>query len=116
MSTTSAYSSNKLSQVIKNETPHFITKSYVKARFDYDRYKVEYHIYWYNSKNPMFKDSPRYKFLSYKLMNKKELKYFEDILEEYTEMVNNKYGIVWENKKLGFDKTLVKNNQIRLDV
>jgi hypothetical protein len=116
MSTTSAYSSNKLSQVIKNETPHFITKSFVKPRFDYDRHKTEYHIYWYNSKNPMFKDSPRYKYLSYKIMNKREKKYFEDILEQYTEVANNKYGKVWENKKLGFDKTLVKNNQIRLDI
>ena len=78
MSTTSAYSSNKLSQVIKNETPHFITKSFVKPRFDYDRHKTEYHIYWYNLKNPMFKDSPRYKYLSYKVMNKKERKYFEE--------------------------------------
>jgi hypothetical protein len=49
-------------------------------------------------------------------MNKKERKYFEDILEQYTEVTNNKYGKVWENKKLGFDKTLVKNNQIRLDI
>jgi hypothetical protein len=49
-------------------------------------------------------------------MNKKELKYFEDIINEYTQVTNNKYGIVWENKKLGFDKTLVKNNQIRLNV
>ena len=116
MSTTSAYSSNKLSQVIKNETPHFITKSFVKPRFDYDRHKTEYHIYWYNSKNPMFKDTPRYKYLSYKIMNKREKKYFEDILEQYTEVANNQYGKVWENKKLGFDKTLVKNNQIRLDI
>ena len=116
MSTTSAYSSNKLSQVIKNETPHFITKSFVKPKFDYDRHKTEYHIYWYNSKNPIFKDSPRYKFLSYKIMNKKERKYFEDILEQYTEVTNNKYGKVWENKKQGNDKTLVKNKQIRLDI
>jgi hypothetical protein len=49
-------------------------------------------------------------------MNKKERKYFKSILDEYKEVINNRDGIIWENKKLGFDKTLVVYNQLRLDI
>jgi hypothetical protein len=56
MSTTSAYSSNKLKQVIDNKTDHFITKSYVFAAFEHERRKSEYHLYWYNAKKGIYND------------------------------------------------------------
>jgi hypothetical protein len=46
--------------------------------------------------------------MSCKMLNKKEMKLFLSVLNEYHQAVNNKYGIVWENKKLGLDKDLVK--------
>jgi hypothetical protein len=42
-------------------------------------------------------------------MNKKELKYFNLILDQYDVKVSGEDGLVWENKKLGLDKDLVRN-------
>jgi hypothetical protein len=47
-------------------------------------------------------------------MNKKELKYFKSKINDYEVKKDNRYGVVWENKKLGFDKTLVLINQLSL--
>jgi hypothetical protein len=41
------------------------------------------------------------------MLNKKEMRLFLSILDDYHQAVNNKYGIVWENKKLGLNKDLV---------
>ncbi len=49
-------------------------------------------------------------------MNKKERKYFRSVLDEYKEVSNSRDGIIWENKKLGFDKTLVIVSQLKLDI
>lgn len=49
-------------------------------------------------------------------MNKKERKYFHSVLGEYKEVSNSRDGIIWENKKLGFDKTLVIVSQLRLEI
>ena len=116
MTTSSSYSSNKLQQILKNNTPHFILKSYITSRFEFDRRVPQYHIYWYNSKKQIFQDDPKYKCLSYKEMNKKERKYFRSVLGEYKEVSNSRDGIIWENKKLGFDKTLVIVSQLKLDI
>lgn len=111
MSTSSAYSSNKLKQILENGTQHFIIKSYIYPAFEFGRKKPEYHLYWINMNKGAFEENPRYQFLSCKMMNKKEMKLFLSIQEEYNTPINNKLGIVWENKKLGLDKNLVKNLQ-----
>jgi len=49
-------------------------------------------------------------------MNKKEKKYFRSVLDEYKEVSNSRDGVIWENKKLGFDKTLVVVSQLRLEI
>lgn len=115
MSTTSAYSSNKLKQVIDNETQHFIVKSYITAKFDYDRAKPEYHLYWYNDKKGVYEDIPKYQYLSFKELNKKEKKYFDSIRDEYFLAKETKDGCVWENKKLGFNRSLVRVNQYKIE-
>ncbi len=107
MSTSSAYSSNKLKQVLENKTQHFILKSFVYPAFEYQRKKSEYHLYWINMNKGVFEEYPKYKNMSCKMLNKKEMKLFLSILDDYHQAVNNKYGIVWENKKLGLDKDLV---------
>ena len=116
MSTSSAYSSNKLQQILDNGTQHFIIKSYIYPAFEHQRKKAEYHLYWVNMNKGVFEDMPRYRHMSFKMLNKKEMKLFISIMDQYHTPINNNKGIVWENKKLGFDKTLVKNNQIRLDI
>jgi hypothetical protein len=116
MSTKSSYSSNKLNQVIENGTHHFISKSYVSAKFDHDRKKSEYYLYWVNLKKGVFESDSKYHRMSCKPMNAKEKKYFKSILDEYRETLNNRHGVVWENKKLGFDKTLVVVPQLRLEI
>jgi len=55
----------------------------------------------------VFEEYPKYKNMSCKMLNKKEMKLFLSVLDEYNQAVKNKYGIVWENKKLGLDKDLV---------
>lgn len=112
MSTSSAYSSNKLKQVLENKTQHFILKSFVYPAFEYQRKKSEYHLYWINMNKGVFEEYPKYKNMSCKMLNKKEMKLFMSVLDQYNQAVNNKYGIVWENKKLGLDKDLVLNNVI----
>jgi hypothetical protein len=52
--------------------------------------------------------------MSFKQLNRKEIKYFKSILDEYNKVVDNKYGCIWENKKLGFNKTLVQIHQLSL--
>ena len=107
MSTSSAYSSNKLKQVLENKTQHFILKSFVYPAFEHHRKKSEYHLYWINMNKGVFEEYPKYKNMSCKMLNKKEMKLFLSVLDEYNQAVKNKYGIVWENKKLGLDKDLV---------
>jgi len=116
VTTSSSYSSNKLKQVIKNNTPHFILKSYISTKFEFDRRVPQYHLYWYNCKKQIFEDNHKYKSMSCKEMNKKEKFFFKSILDEYRETLNNRHGVVWENKKLGFDKTLVILNQLMLEI
>lgn len=108
MSTSSAYSSNKLKQVLENKTQHFILKSFVYPAFEHQRKKSEYHLYWINMNKGVFEEYPKYKNMSCKMLNKKEMKLFLSMLDEYHQAVNNNYGVVWENKKLGLDKDLVK--------
>lgn len=110
MSTSSTYSSNKLNQVIKNETQHFIIKSYITTIFDYHRKKSEYHLYWYN-KNAKVEVDDLYVNMSNKLMNPKEIKFFKSIMNQYSTDIDCEDGIIWSNKKLGFDKTLVTINK-----
>jgi len=110
MSTSSTYSSNKLKEVIKNETPHFIIKSYISAAFDYQRTKSEYHLYWYN-KNAKVEVDKLYINMSNKLMNPKEVKFFKSIISQYNVDIESEDGMIWSNKKLGFDKTLVTINK-----
>jgi hypothetical protein len=109
MSTSSAYSSNKLKQVLENKTQHFILKSFVYPAFEHHRRKSEYHLYWINLNKGAFEEYPRYKNMSCKLMNRKELKLFLSMLSEYNVEVDSRNGTVWENKKLGLDKDLVLN-------
>jgi hypothetical protein len=112
MSTSSAYSSNKLKQVLENKTQHFILKSFVYPAFEHHRKKSEYHLYWINMNKGVFEEYPKYKNMSCKMLNKKEMKLFMSVLDQYNQAVSNKYGIVWENKKLGLDKDLVLNTVI----
>jgi len=114
MSTKSSYSSNKINQVIENGTHHFVSKSYVSTKFDHDRRKPEYYLYWVNLKKGVFESDPKYHRMSCKPMNTKEKKYFKSILSEYREAVNNKYGVIWENKQLGFDKSIVVLSQLKI--
>jgi hypothetical protein len=107
MSTSSAYSSNKLKQVLENKTQHFILKSFVYPAFEYHRKKSEYHLYWINMNKGVFEEYPKYKNMSCKMLNKKEMKLFLSILDQYHKPIENKYGTVWENKKLGLNKDLV---------
>jgi hypothetical protein len=111
MSTSSAYSSNKLKQVLENKTQHFILKSFVYPAFEHQRKKSEYHLYWINMNKGVFEEYPKYKNMSCKMLNKKEMKLFMSVLDQYNQAVSNKYGIVWENKKLGLDKDLVRIKQ-----
>jgi hypothetical protein len=53
---------------------------------------------------------PKYRHMSFKMLNKKEMKLFFLIMDQYHMPINNKQGIVWENKKLGLDKDLVRYN------
>lgn len=115
MSTSSKYSSNKLKEVIKNGTQHFIAKSFITAAFDYDHYITEYHLYWYNSNKGKFEDMHRYQQMSFKELNNKEKKYFKSIEDQYNKVVDNRHGTIWENKKLGFNKTLVHINQLKFE-
>lgn len=116
MSTTSAYSSNKLQQIIDNKTYHFITKSYVFPAFEYNRKKSEYHLYWYNAKKGIYNDLHRYQFLSHKLLNKKEMRLFLDMQEKYTKEINSEDGILWVHKEIGFDKNKVIIDQYKLSI
>jgi len=109
MSTSSAYSSNKLKQVLENKTQHFILKSFVYPAFEHHRRKSEYHLYWINLNKGVFEEYPRYKNMSCKLMNRKELKLFLSMLSEYNVEIDDRNGTVWENKQLGLDKDLVQN-------
>lgn len=114
MSTSSKYSSNKLREVIENNTQHFIARSYVSTAFEYDRKVYEYHLYWYNENKGIFEDMHCYQCMSFKLLNNREKKYFKSIIDQYEKASDNKHGCIWENKKLGFNKTLVRINQLKL--
>ena len=115
MSTSSSYSSNKLLQVIDNETQHFIAKSYITAVFEADRYVTEYHLYWYNKNKGTFEEHANYTRMSYKKMNKKEVKFFFSIEDKYSLVLENEHGCIWNHKELGFDKSKVMLSQFSID-
>jgi len=115
VSTSSSYSSNKLSQVIDDKTQHFIAKSYITAAFEADRYVTEYHLYWYNKNKGGFEEHDNYTRMSYKKMNKKEVKFFFSLEDKYTTVLENEHGCIWNNKSLGFDKTKVILSQFSID-
>lgn len=115
MSTSSSYSSNKLLQVIDNETQHFIAKSYITAVFEADRYVTEYHLYWYNKNKGTFEEHANYTRMSYKKMNKKEVKFFFSIEDKYKLVLENEHGCIWNHKELGFDKSKVMLSQFSID-
>lgn len=114
MSTSSTYSSNKLNQVIKNGTQHFIVKSYITTVFDYQRKKSEYHLYWHN-KNAKVEVDDLYVNMSNKLMNPKEVKFFKSIINQYNVDIESEDGFIWSNKQIGFDKSLVKKKPTLFD-
>jgi len=116
MSTTSAYSSNKLKQIIDNKTYHFITKSYIYPAFEYNRKKSEYHLYWYNAKKGVYNDLHRYQCLSHKVLNKKEMMLFLDNLSVYNKEIDSEDGVIWSHKEIGFDKNKVLINQYKLSI
>lgn len=116
MSTTSAYSSNKLKQIIDNKTFHFIAKSFVFPSFEYNRKKSEYHLYWYNAKKGIYNDLHRYQCLSHKLLNKKEMRLFLDSQNVYNKEVDSDDGIIWVHKEIGFDKNKVIIDQYKLEI
>ena len=114
MSTSSTYSSNKLQQILQNKTQHFVIKSYLTTAFEYDRKIAEYWVYWYNENKGADEENPQYRFLSNKKMNKKELRFFFDNVDQYNAEVNEDYGTVWSNKEIGFNKDRVVFKQLKL--
>ena len=101
--------------MLEDETQHFIAKSYITPIFESTRYVTEYHLYWYNSNKISFEDGHGYTRMSYKKMNKKEMKHFYSIEEDYDLVEENEHGCIWENKKLGFDKSKVILSQFQID-
>ncbi len=114
MSTSSVYSSNKLRDIVKNKTQHFVIRSYMTAAFEYERRKEEIHLYWYNKNSSFDLELGKYQNMSFKKMNKKELKLFESIIDQYIKTVDYEDGCVWEHKEIGFNKELVKTYQLSL--
>jgi hypothetical protein len=112
--TTSKYCSNKLQEVLNNKTEHFIIKSFVTAAFEYDRKIPEYWLYWYNPNKGANEENPQYRFLSNKKMNKKEVRFFYDVLTSYEPIITNKDGNVWHHKDIKFSKNKVVFKQLKL--
>lgn len=110
MSTSSAYSSNKLKQVIENKTQHFVIKSFMTSSFEYNRKKPEYHLYWYNKNGGIDPETMRYRNMSNKKMNSKEVAFFKSILSEYDTEIDTKDGSVWKHNQIGFNKSMVVMN------
>jgi hypothetical protein len=115
MTTSSKYSSNKIVEVIDNGTHHFILKCYITAAFEYEKKKTEYYLYWYNDNKTWEDNRVMYKNLSTKKLGKKELKYFLNNQQIFKEVKNNRHGVVWEHKEIGFNKGKVQLNQYFLD-
>lgn len=111
--TSSKYCSNKLEEIVKNKTEHFVIKSYLTTTFEYDRKIPEYWVYWYNPNKGPDEENPKYRFLSNKKMNKKEIKFFYDIINSYASAIDNKDGNVWHHKKIGFSKDKVVFKQLK---
>ena len=117
MSTSSAYSKNKLQDVLNNKTEHFILKSYVMTVFEHDRKEPEYHLYWYNKNAGNNPEHPEYIMISHKKMGKKELRFFRSIIDQYKRCNECEDGVVWEHKELGFNKKRVRATlQMPLDL
>jgi hypothetical protein len=112
MGTSSKYSKNKIEQVIDDNTFHLITKSYISANFESERRKTEYHVYWVNENRGENEDLEGFKNLSNRKLNKNELKFFFNNIHLYELKEDNKYGCIWENKKIGFDKNKVIISQL----
>lgn len=114
--TSSKYCSNKLEEIVKNGTEHFVIRCYLTTTFEYDRKIPEYWIYWYNHNKGIDNESMKYKCLSNKKMGKNEIKYFNSIINDYRVEINSSDGNVWVNSKIGFSKEKVRINQITMDL
>jgi hypothetical protein len=85
-----------------------VMKSYVYAAFETEIKKSEFHLYWYNPNRGVDEETYMYKNLSFKKMNKKEVRLFYDNLTLYICSVNGKDGNVWHHKDIGFNKESVR--------
>jgi len=112
--TSSKYCSNKLEEIVKNGTEHFVIRSYLTTTFEYDRKIPEYWIYWYNPNKGIDNESMKYKCLSSKKMGKNEIKYFSSIINDYRADIDSDDGVVWINKSIGFNKSNVLITQMIL--
>lgn len=91
-----------------NDTQHFVMKSYITTIFESGMQKSEYHVYWYNKNRGIDYETMRYKNLSNKKMNNKEIAYFNEHIHLYTKDMENEDGCIWIKKDCGFDKQKVK--------
>jgi hypothetical protein len=86
----------------------------VSAAFEHERRKTEYHLYWYNAKKGIYNDFHRYQCLSHKLLNKREMKLFLQLVNKYKKEIESEDGIIWVNKDIGFNKDKVIIPQYQL--
>lgn len=74
---------------------------------------AEYWLYWYNVNKGQDEENPHYRFLSNKKMNKKELRYFFDHINQYNLQIDRNDGSVWEHKQIKFNKDRVVYRQLK---
>lgn len=97
---------NILKQFEKDGTQFFVTKSFMYAKFEVDRKKPEYHIFFVKKNSNPDAYHMGYMNLKERKMNKKELKYFKDNIDNYDLVMENNYGAVFNLKARPFDKSL----------
>jgi hypothetical protein len=96
---------NFLKRFEESDSEFFVMKSYITASFEVDRKKEEYHIYYVKNNSNPEAYCQGYMNLKERRMNKKEIRYFKENIEEYTIVMNTGDGSIFNFKKKPFDKS-----------
>ena len=96
---------NVLKKYEGNDVNFFVTKSYVTAKFDYDREKPEFHIFYIKKNSNPEAYHEGYTNLKMRKMNRIEVEYFKENMKNYDVALKNTDGAVYHLRSKPFDKT-----------
>lgn len=96
---------NFLKRFEDGDTEFFVMQSWISPIFEHDRKKEEYHIFFIKKNSNPEAYQQGYMNLKLRRMNRKEVAYFKENIQEYQVDLQNEDGTIYNYKDKPFDKS-----------